>query len=443
MCRAAVWFLAFIAISSGCDSIGWTSDEEATPGEAANQAQTGDHSRAGTSVTYSVPVYSQQVLTFQGSYTPYGCVPTSVAMVLAYWTAKNGPAEPAPATLSPQDVLDLDASYNAQGGTNPIDPSLLALYRSKGYSVSVSNGAASETAACDGLASLLSTTGGPVMAMVGYDWQAQRLDAAGVGHTLVVTGVSGDRRTINLNDPWSASAMSVSCRSFFSAWSKKWPGTTTTRYAIALAPIMRPAVEQMLADHFKELIFPIVCENGLVSYAARQNLGGPQTDELEQVDGDTYQVQYFDSAIVSYNDRTGAITSELKPELNGGTLGDESTLSDPVIRASYRKHWPRMNAYLDAMPGILAGTATFDASTMTPVLSLNQGYPHYVVGESYQLGWAQTNVVALTTSDGQRWEVQVFQKGILATSQTGQFTRRAFELLARPGSWFPTKPYCR
>jgi len=156
-----------------------------------------------------VPIKSQEGLDNQGVKTVFGCVPTSVSMVLEYWHNQDSDNK----TLSPQQLLDLnisDGDFTEGDGMriDKIDDELSSIdYKSKTHQNS------SREVLIDELAK------GPVVATVRLG-----MKKTGRSHAVVVTGINENTNTVYINDPEEGTADTCTWDEFAASWGAKHVG---------------------------------------------------------------------------------------------------------------------------------------------------------------------------------------------------------------------------
>lgn len=143
---------------------------------------------AKPSYGHDVPFLSQHGLEYQGKKTEYGCVPTSVSMILNYWHNQDSKY----AARSPQELLDLNAGQGQFHSTGMSPSNLIEDVKQLGYS----NVQPHIKASWEQLREDVKK--GPVLAVVKLG-----MAKSGNNHSVVVTGISEDGSKVLVNDPWS------------------------------------------------------------------------------------------------------------------------------------------------------------------------------------------------------------------------------------------------
>ena len=127
----------------------------------------------------SAPEQSQQNLTYRGTSTEYGCVPTSTSMVLDYWHQKDQ-SNP---TMSAQELLDANEAQGEFRSTGMSATNIHDEVSKLGYIAEDHANADLET-----LKTAVSET--PVIAIVKLG-----MGREGTNHSVVVTGISENNET--------------------------------------------------------------------------------------------------------------------------------------------------------------------------------------------------------------------------------------------------------
>ena len=182
-------------------TVGVEGTPEATPGATPAAASPPSVTTPTESWWWEVPARSQQGLRLpSGVPSAYGCAPTATSMILDYWHARD----PGNETMSAQDLLTAnvqDGEFHAGMSPSDIHDEVEGL----GYVLESHVGSN-----LDGLKEAVAR--GPVIAVVKLGMQA-----SGVNHSVVVTGISPDGQ-VRVNDPWDGQVHTYPWEDFRRSW---------------------------------------------------------------------------------------------------------------------------------------------------------------------------------------------------------------------------------
>lgn len=192
-------------------------DSQATTPEIAAST------KSAVDVSFKIPVKAQGSL-----YGSAACSPTSVSMVLDYYSAQNAHNK----TVSPEDLIGMmdkgDGTYGKGMSLSNLTDELNELgYKNITQQVGAQY-ADLRSAVKDG--PIIVTSGVKIVGpgTVDASTTVRTLDGPGnTIHAMVVTGVGDDQ--VNINDPWSGQQMQLSRNTFEKMWSRGGSGIYSIR----------------------------------------------------------------------------------------------------------------------------------------------------------------------------------------------------------------------
>lgn len=186
--------------------------------EASPSAQVDAPDQAGW--WHNVPEHSQHDLTYKGTSTEYGCVPSSASMVLDFWNQKDA-SHP---TMSAQELLDANTAQGEFGRYGMSSTNLHDELDKLGY--------ASQDHVNSNLEELKSAVkDGPVIAIVKLN-----LKTDGYNHSVVVTGISGNNE-VRVNDPWTGKSETYSWEQFSRSWGADFGKDAPSNSFVTVRPV--------------------------------------------------------------------------------------------------------------------------------------------------------------------------------------------------------------